>query len=69
MPHSFFLSLNRAKYIVENYQGTPSIPEALALMTDSYRKLGMHELANDAFRVLELNHPEHEKTIKLKKSK
>jgi len=60
---------NRAKYIVENYQGTPSIPEALALMTDSYRKLGMHDLASDAFRVLELNHPEHEKTIKLKKSK
>ena len=60
---------NRAKYIVENYQGTRSIPDALALMTDSYRKLGMHDLANDAFRVLELNHPEHEKTIQLKKSK
>ena len=57
---------NRAKYIVENYQSTRSIPDALALMTQSYRKLGMHELANDAFRVLELNHPEHEKTKELK---
>ena len=57
---------NRAKYIVENYQNTRSIPDALALMTQSYRKLGMHELASDAFRVLELNHPEHEKTKELK---
>jgi len=60
---------NRAKYIVENYPGTQSIPDALALMVESYRKLGMHELANDALRVLELNHPEHEKTVSLKKSK
>ena len=59
---------NRAKYVVENYQGTRSIPDALALMTTSYRKLGMKELANDALRVLELNHPEHEKTLDLKKA-
>ena len=57
---------NRAKYVVENYQGTRAIPDALALMTDSYRKLGMHDLANDSYRVLELNHPKHEKTTKLK---
>ena len=60
---------NRAKYIIENYQGTRSIPDALALMIESYRKLGMHDLANDALRVLELNHPEYEKTASLKKSK
>lgn len=60
---------NRAKYTVENYQKTRSIPDALALMVSSYRKLGMPELANDAFRVLELNHPEHEKTKQLRKSK
>jgi len=57
---------NRGKYIVENYQGTRAIPEALALMIEAYRKLGMPELANDAFRVLELNHPSHEKTKALK---
>ncbi len=57
---------NRAKYVVENYQGTRAIPDALALMTDSYRKLGMQDLANDSFRVLELNHPQHEKTAALK---
>lgn len=60
---------NRAKYVVENYQGSRSIPDALALMTHSYRKLGMRELAGDALRVLELNHPEHEKTKELKLSR
>lgn len=66
---AYLAAANRAKYIIENYQGTRSIPDALALMTDSYRKLGMYELANDALRVLELNHPEHEKTVLLRKSK
>jgi len=59
-------SANRAKYVVENYQGSRAIPDALALMITSYRKLGMHDLASDALRVLELNHPEHEKTKALK---
>lgn len=57
---------NRAKYVIENYQGTRAIPDALALMTTSYRKLGMHDLATDALRVLELNYPEYEKTAALK---
>lgn len=63
---AYLASANRAKYVIENYQGTRAIPNALALMTHSYRKLGMHELANDTFRVLELNHPKHEKTKALK---
>ena len=58
---------NRAKYVVENYVGTRSIPDALALMVSSYRKLGMQDLAKDALRVLELNHPEHKKTLALQK--
>ena len=66
---AYLASANRAKYVIENYQGTLAIPDALALMIDSYRKLGMHDLANDALRVLELNHPEHEKTKSLKLSK
>lgn len=66
---AFLAAANRAKYVIENYQGTRSIPDALALMISSYRKLGMPDLASDAFRVLELNHPEHEKTKALKQSK
>ena len=64
---AFLAAANRAKYVVENYQGTRAVPDALAVMTTSYRKLGMQDLARDAFRVLELNHPEHKETLALKK--
>jgi len=63
---AYLAVVNRAKYIIENYQGSNSMPDALALMTDSYRKLGMPDLANDAYRVLELNYPEHKQTKALK---
>ena len=66
---AYLAAANRAKYVIENYQGTQSIPDALAIMVNAYRKLGMPELANDAYRVLELNHPQHALTKSLKLSK
>ncbi|MCC6594043.1 MAG: outer membrane protein assembly factor BamD [Xanthomonadales bacterium] len=50
---------NRAKYIVENYQQAAQVPDALALMMQSYEALGQQDLAADARRVLELNAPDH----------
>jgi len=50
---------NRAKYIVENYQQAAQIPDALALMVQSYEALGQKDLADDARRVLEANAPDH----------
>ncbi len=49
---------NRAKYVVEHYQGAESTPEALGIMITAYLKLGLNELADDARRILELNFPE-----------
>jgi outer membrane protein assembly factor BamD len=49
---------NRARYVVEHYQGAASVPKALTTMITAYRKLGLHELADDATRILELNFPE-----------
>lgn len=65
---AYLAAANRAKYVVENYQGTEAVPDALAVMVEAYESLGMHDLATDAMRVLELNHPDHEKTKTLKKS-
>ena len=45
-------ALNRAKYIVEHYPRSTSVPDALALMVRIYRELGMDELATDSLRVL-----------------
>lgn len=64
---AYLAAANRAKYVTTNYQGSQSIPDALAIMTYSYRKLGMSQLANDAYRELDLNHPDHIKTKELNK--
>lgn len=50
-------SANRAKTILEKYQGTPAVPDALLLQVKSYQKLGLPELAKDARDTLSLNYP------------
>ena len=52
-------AVNRAKYILENYQGAEQVPDALALMIDGYEALGEPELAAEICCVLELNAPNH----------
>lgn len=52
-------SVNRAKYIVENYQQAAQVPDALALMVQGYEALGEPELAADTKRILALNAPDH----------
>jgi outer membrane protein assembly factor BamD len=53
---------NRGKYVIENYQRTPAVPDALGIMVSAYRKLGMNDLANDSQRVLEINYPDRAPT-------
>ncbi len=56
---AFVAAANRARYVVENYPRTPSVPDALVVMAKAYRVLEMNDLSNDALRVLELNYPNH----------
>lgn len=56
---AFVAAANRARYVVENYQQTPAMPEALVLMAKAYKVLELDELSNDALRVLEMNYPNH----------
>lgn len=55
---AFVAAANRANYVVENYQRTPAVKDALALMIDAYTKLELPELAQGAQRVLALNEAE-----------
>lgn len=48
-------AINRAKYAVENFDGAPQLRQALAIMAESYRRLGMTDLAADSERVLKEN--------------
>jgi outer membrane protein assembly factor BamD len=56
---AFVAAANRARYVVENYQQTPAMPDALALLAKAYKVLELNDLSNDALRVLELNYPNH----------
>jgi outer membrane protein assembly factor BamD len=48
---------NRARYVVENYQETPSVVDALQIMVKAYRELDLAVLASDSMRVLAENYP------------
>jgi outer membrane protein assembly factor BamD len=58
-------AINRAKYTIENYDGSPYVRQALQIMAESYRRLGMGDLAADTEKVLaenfaNLNEPQPE---------
>lgn len=48
-------AINRARYVVENYQETPSVIPALRIMARSYDSLGLPELAADTRQVITAN--------------
>ena len=56
---AYVAAANRAKALVESYPRTPQVGDALAVMSESYHKLGQEKLATDAERVLKLNYPNH----------
>ncbi|MGB1272542.1 MAG: outer membrane protein assembly factor BamD, partial [Endozoicomonas sp.] len=45
---AFVAAANRGRYVVENMQQTPSVPEALAIMVESYQHLGLSDPAEEA---------------------
>lgn len=49
----------RAEHLIENYQGTNSVPRALEILAYSYRKLGLQKLALDARAVLQTSFPNY----------
>ena len=56
---AWLAAVNRARYVVEHYQNTPSVAEALDIMGRGYERMGQQQLANDARRVLRLNFPDY----------
>lgn len=51
--------LNRTRWIIENYPGTPAIPDAIALQVWSYGKLGLKDLAEQQLALLRSNYPDY----------
>lgn len=52
---------NRAKGVLETYQGSDSIKRALEIQIESYQQLGLDDLVKDTRRVMNLNFSEQPK--------
>ena len=52
-------AIERVKYMLENYGGTPSTEEGMIVLVNSYNELGMTDLAYDSARVLKKNFPNY----------
>jgi outer membrane protein assembly factor BamD len=52
---AYLAAANRATYVVEQFQRTAAVPEALEIMIQAYTAIGEEQLAADARRVLTLN--------------
>ncbi len=52
-------AVNRSKQLLETYPRTPSIPEALALMSEAYLALDLKDLAEDTQKILQANYPDY----------
>ncbi len=59
--------INRNNYILQHYQGTPSVVKALVLNVKAYRALKLDKLAEDNLKTLELNYPDAKQLKRLKK--
>ncbi len=61
---AYVAAANRAKYVIENYDRTPAVADALVMLVHTYHKMDMPDLADDALRVLEANYPERAAEVK-----
>jgi outer membrane protein assembly factor BamD len=54
---AYVAALNRAKFVIENYNQSIHQEEALVLMVSCYEHLGIEDLRRDTERVLQENYP------------
>jgi outer membrane protein assembly factor BamD len=52
---AYVAAANRANYVIEHYQRTSAVEDALLVLIDAYTKLDEKKLAADAQRVLDIN--------------
>lgn len=49
----------RGRAVVENYQGSPAVPDGLASMIQAYHMMGQDDLGQNAIKVLRENYPDY----------
>lgn len=56
---AYLAATARGRYVLENYPKTPAIPDALAVMVQGYKELGMNDAAEQTLVILRTNYPNH----------
>lgn len=64
---AYVAAANRANYVLQHYQQTPAMVDALGIMVKAYKKLGMNDRADEAWHVLQLNYPRSSVTKAVRK--
>lgn len=56
---AFVAAANRGRFVLETFPQSPSVPDALAIMVQSYMLLDLNDLAEDSLAILRTNFPDH----------
>lgn len=56
--------VNRVNFLLEHFDGSAHVPDALALMADAYASLGQADRQADTLRVLRATDPKHPAVVK-----
>ena len=54
---AYVAAIARARYTIENYDGAPSVRQALEIMISAYQGLGLADLAERSQEIFALNYP------------
>ena len=60
---AYVAAANRAIYVMERYQGAPSMPQAVYTLELAYRQLGINDLAYDTHKVYAANYLNDDGTL------
>ena len=56
---AFVAALNRGRYVIENFDTAPAVPDALVLIAEAYTEMDMPDLRSSTVTVLKHNFPNH----------
>ncbi|MCH9644805.1 MAG: outer membrane protein assembly factor BamD [Gammaproteobacteria bacterium] len=54
---AYVAAANRASIVVQHYNGTPAVIPALTILVESYRYLGLTQMANNTLKVFRISYP------------
>jgi outer membrane protein assembly factor BamD len=54
---AWLAAANRGRYVVENFQESPAVPDGLAVMVQGYYSMGLYDLSDQALVILKANYP------------